>query len=38
MIIDVLLIMLGQHEGVDDIINDDVPHWKSDNKYRFLVC
>ena len=26
----------GPDEGVDDTINDDVPHWKNDSKYRFF--
>ena len=28
----------GSDEGVDDIISDDVPLWKNDNKYRILYA
>ena len=26
----------GPNEGIDDIINDDVPLWENDNNHRFL--
>jgi hypothetical protein len=27
----------GPDEGVDDIISDDFPPWKNDNKYHFCM-